>query len=244
MVEKGIKPIREQILQKNYLFALEFREGFLFGRTVRRRICQWKPYKLIDASATTVDIAADSAQSELRFRDPRNPASDILYLDVTTNSGCPWFYHGAIGIKPQQINMYLRFPESKDLPGKFPEVDPIRPQSGDDFGYINELNSPYEEPTDHVEIVIPPGQNLGAEYYNKEPSGGRSHVPVMNLLFALYWVQFFSFEKYPALIRRIASRDVPASFLTVGWGDLPFELGDTLRKDWKVTPISLDEALT
>jgi len=236
----GVKPIREKILEKNYLFAIEFAEGFLFGRTVRRRICQWKPYYLIDSAGNAVDIGASDHQTELRFRDPRNPANDILYLDTETNSGYPWFLHGAIGIKPHQIRMYLRFPEGKDIPGKFPAVDPIRPGSGDPLGYINELNSPYEEPTDHIEIVIPPGVHIGAEYYNTDTE--RAHQPVMNLYFALYWVQFFSKEKNPAIIRRIANREIPAAFLTVGFGNRPHELGDELKKSWKVEPISLEEA--
>jgi len=235
----GVKPIREKILEKNYLFALDFREGFVFGRTVRRRICQYKPYRLINSAGNDVDISATSHQAELRFNDPRNPKNDILYLDPSTNSGYPWFFHGAIGIKPQFVNMYLRFPEGKDIPGKFPKVDPIKPGSGDDLGYVNSLNSPYEEPTDWVEIVIPPGQHLGAEYYDKD---NRNHQPVMNLLFALYWVQIYTKEKNPAQIRRIANREVPAAFLTVGFGDVPLELGDTLKKDWRVEPMSLEEA--
>ncbi len=240
-MEEGIIPIRKKIMQANYLFAAEFREGFLFGRVARRRICQYKPYAVINSAGTAVSIAASAAQAELRLRDPRNTKVSLLYLDSTTNNGFPWFYHGAIGIRPQQINMYLRYPESKDIIGKFPGVDPIRPGSGDDFGYVNQLNSPFEEPTDHAELVLIPGQELGAEFYNKDPDS-RTHQPVLNLLFALYWVQFFSKEKNAGLIRRIASRDVPATFLTVGFGDVPFELGDTLARDWKATPMSLEAA--
>jgi len=235
----GIKPISEKILDKNFLFALEFKEGFLFGRTVRRRICQWKPYYLIDSAGNAIDLGATSHQSEVRFRDPRNTANDILYLDETTNSGYPWFFHGAIGIKPYQIRMYLRFPEGKDIPGKFPNVDPISPKSGDPLGYINSLNSPFDNPTDYVEIVIPPKTRIGAEFYNTDD---RAHQPVLNLLFALYWVKFFDRTKDSTIIRRIANREVPASFLTVGFGDTPSELGDRLKKDWDVEPLTLEEA--
>jgi len=185
-----------------------------------------------------VDIAASGSQAELRCRDSRNTENDILYLDTETNSGYPWFFHGAIGIKPQYINAYLRYPEGKDIPGKFPDVDPIRPSSGDDLGYINELLSPYDEPTDHVEIVITPLQHMGIEYYNKDSA--RAHQPVLNLNFMLYWVQFFGREH--ALTRRIALREVPAAFLTAGFGDVPVDLGDKLRSSWKVEPLSLEEA--
>ena len=226
-------------MDKNYLFALEFREGFVFGRTVRRRICPYKPHRLIDTDGSNIDIAASSHQGELRFLDRRNPKNDVLYLARSTNSGYAWFFHGAIGIKPQYINMYLRYPEGKDIPSKFPAVDPIKPTDGDDLGYVNSLISPYDKPTDHVEIVIVPGLHLAAEYYNKDAA--RAHQPVMNLLFALYWAQMFTTVRHAPLIRRIALREVPATFLTVGFGDQPQDIDD-LEEEWGVTPMSLDEA--
>ena len=236
----GIKPIKEKILDKNYLFALEFNEGFVFGRTARRRICQSMPHRLIGTDASDIDIAASSHQGELRFLDRRNPSNDVLYLKKKTDSGYAWFFHGAIGIKPQYINAYLRYPEGKDIPGKFPEVDPIKPSDGDDLGYINSLNSPYLEPTDHIEIVIVPGLHIAAEYYNKDAK--RDHQPMMNLYFALYWAQMFTMEKQATLIRRIALREVHADFLTVGFGEMPQTIGE-LADAWGVTPMSLDQAI-
>lgn len=241
MSEKGLIPILDKFLQKNYLFALEFREGFVFGRVVRRRVCQYKPYKLVDANAAAVTISAASAQAELRFRDPRNSQNDLLYLKATTNSGYPWLMYGAFGIKPQYIRAYPRFPEGKDLSGKLPDADPTRPSSGDDTGYINELNSPYDEPTDWLEIVIPPGQHLGCEYYNKDTA--RSYQPVLNLQFCVYWFQALTKPMYAALIRSIALRQVPAAFLTVGFGDVPLDIGSSLTRDWEVQPMSLEEAI-
>lgn len=233
----GICKITDKILETNYLFALELYDGFLFGRTVRRRMCQWKPYTVIESNGSVVSIAPESHQAELRFRDPRNPSNDILYLDTTTNQGYPWFMHGAIGIKPQQINMYIRFPEGKEIPGKFPNVDPIRPSSGDDFGYINALNSPYDEPTDWVELVIPPLLHVGAEYYNKDPA--LTLTPVLNLTFAIYWVQFFQPDN--PIVKKIVNREVPASFLTVGFGDRPIELSSDILRDWNIRPVRLSE---
>lgn len=238
---KGVIPIEKKFLQNNNLFALEFREGFVFGRTIRRRITQWKPWPLIDASGDTVDISASTTQAELRFRDPRNPTNDILYLDTTTNAGLPWFYHGAFGVKPQQINMYLRYPEGDIIPGKFPSVDPIRPASGDDISPLRSQVSPYEVPTDYHEVVIQPLVHLGAEYYNKDAD--RNHQPVLNIMFCLYWVQLFNSSSNPSLIANIASRRYPATFLTVGFGNQPNDMGPQMQQDWKVTPMSIDEAM-
>jgi len=240
---RGVKPIVQKFLEPNFLFSLQFREGFIFGRVLRRRICNYKPWSLIDSAGNAVEISPSGHQTELRFRDPRAPARDILYLSTTTNAGLPWFFHGAFGIKPQQIYMYLRQPEGETIPGKFPNVNPVRPASGDDFGYINSLNSPYEQPTDWVEVVIPPGMHLSAEFYNKDPD--RTIRPVLNILFALYWVELFKPETHPDLIANIAARryeGAKAAFLTVGFGDYPENMGSTLIEDWKVRPMTLDEA--
>lgn len=239
---RGIIPIVRKFLEPNYLLALQFREGFVFGRVIARRICQYKPWSLIDSAGATVDIAASSFQAELRFRDPRNAQNDILYLDSSVNGGFPWFFHGAIGIKPQYIYMYPRFPETKEIPGKFPTCDPIQPNAGNLLGYMNSIKSPYEEPTDYVEWVIPPHIHVGAEYYNVDPN--RNHNAVMNILFALYWFQPLSQTHFSNLIRRIAAREVPAAFLKVGFGDFPHDLGTTLKADWKVAPLTLDEAVS
>jgi len=238
-METGIQPIRKVLLKPNYLFALQFEQGFVFGRTVRVRYCVWKPYKVIDANANDVVIDASSHQSELRFRDPRNTRNSILYLPETTDNGFPWIMDGAIGIKPVGVRMYLRFPEGQKVPGQWPNVDIVRPSSGDDFGYIDHSLSPYEEPTDYVRIVIPPKKEIGAEYYN---TTDRPLQPVLHLLFAVYWFEALTPDRHADLIRKIALRAVPAAFLTVGFGDRPEPMDADLMADWGVEPISLDEA--
>jgi len=244
--DKGIIPIVEKFLLPNHLLALEFNEGWIFGRIVRRRLMHYKPYSLINASGTTVDIAASSAQGELYLRDPRNYAVDILYLDKSTDEGLPWILHGAIGWKPHQILVYPRIPEGKDIPGKFPNIDPIQPSAGDLTGYYSGVESPYDEPTDWMEYVIPPGIRVGHEWYNKDAS--RAHNPVANILFALYHFQLFvPMIVTPApqnqIIRDIALRRIPAAFLTVGDTSGPLDLGTNLKEDWKATPISLEDAV-
>jgi len=238
----GIQYIGNKFLQPNYLFALEWREGFIFGRVIRRRICHYKPYPLIDSNGNTVDIAASSHQSELILRDPRNTENKILYLKENTDSGYAWILHGSIGIKPEYIYMYPKFPSGKEIPGKFPNLDPIRPDNGDNLGYVSSAESPYEEPTDFVEYIIPPGQDIGFEFYNKEDT--RSHQPVLHILFAVYWFQVLKPDTHGKLIYRIATRDVPAAFMTVGYGNTPHDFGKILEREWRVEPISLDDAIT
>lgn len=241
--DTGIIPIQKKFLQQNEPFALEFREGFLFGRVVRRRIVQWKPWPLIDSNGANIFIPPSTFQAELRFRDPRNTQNDILYLDTSTNAGWPWFLHGAFGIKTQYVNTYLRYPEGDIIPGKFPAVDPIRSQLGDDITPLNDLSSPYEEPTDYIETIIQPGIHIAAEYYNKDTV---KHVqPTLNLLFALYWVQWLKPTQHPTQIADIALKRYEGSraiFLKAGFGDYPHNLGVKTIDDWGVKPMSIDEA--
>jgi len=246
LISRGIVPIRKKYLSTNHRFALQFREGFVFGRVIKRRPCQYNPWPLTDNDGDAVDLAPGGAQGEVWFRDTRNSQTDILYLDSTTKAGFPWILHGAFGIWPSNINMYLRFPEGDNIPGKFPNVDPVRPGQGDNLGFVNYENSPIEVPTDHVECVIPPLEHIGAEFYNKEttpaPVGIRNTRPVVNIEFALYFLQIFRPETQPDIIADIANGRKLAHFLTVGFGDQCHSYGDQLEADWRVEPMGLDEA--
>ena len=89
--------------------------------------------------------------------------------------------------------------------------------------------------------MVPPLLDVGFEFYNTD---SRAHQPVLNLLFAVYWFKLLD-PDVPAdarLIGKIARREVPAAFFTIGFADRPIELGGTLTEDWKAKPLSLDEA--
>lgn len=243
---KGIIPIEEKFLQPNYLFAMAFREGFVFGRIIRRRPCMYKPWKLINANGVAQDIGQSSYLTSgcLRFRDPRNNANDILYLNDETNQHLPWFLHGAIGLKPQRVRMYFRMPEAQDIPGKFPALDPINPSAGDNLGYLSGVQSPYERPTDFLEIVIPPKIHVCAEWYNMDygPGDAWNHQPVCNIMFMTYWFQMLNRNTHANLIRKIALREVPAAYFTAGIGDVPLVYGADYEKEWLETTMTLEEA--
>lgn len=237
---KGVMPIRDKFMQNNFLFALQGYEGWIFGRTVNRRIMEY-PFGLVDADGNAVDISASSHQAEVRFRDPRNAEKDLLYLSQTTEGGYPWFLHGAIGIWPPQINMYLRYPESRDIAGKFPNADPIRPSDGDNVSPLRTDNSPYRSPSDQIELVIPPLLHIGTELYNRDAN--RNHQPRLRLLFALYFTHLFEEGRDDDMISDIASRRKPATFLTMGFGSRAHDFGNRILEDWGVRPMSLDEAI-
>jgi hypothetical protein len=244
--EYGVKPISEKILQPNFLMALEWKEGWIFARVVRKRIMIYKPYPLIDQGGSAVIIPPRTYKGEYRLRDPRNPANTILYLDTATDAGYPWILHGGIGLKPNQIRMYPKFPEGQAIPGKFPNIDPIQPSKGDATGYVDSTYSPYDNPTDFIEYVIPPKYHIGFEFFNVDPL--YAYQPVLHIYFALYHFQILQPSDKPSiqnrLIRQIASRQVPAAFLTVGYTSDPLPISEQLMREWNAKPITLDEALS
>ena len=238
----GIVPIKEKLLQPNYLFALEFEEGWLFGVVIRRRLIHYAPYPLIDENGNTVDISAGGCQEEITLRDPRNPSDHLLKLPTSTNAGYPWIMHGSIGIKPEWILMYIRYPKGQTYAGQWPGLSSPRPRDGDKFAYVSYRESPYEEPTDWAELVIVPKQEPGFEFYNADPD--RAHQPVLNLLFAVYWFRLLDPDDPDdaVIIGKIARREVPAAFLMAGVGNKPVSMGSELRKEWDAKPINLMDA--
>lgn len=225
--------------------ALGYREGWIFGRVIRRRLAQFKPYPLIDSNGNAIDIAENSfaTQGGLRLRDPRNTEDDILHLPTATDRGLPWIMHGALGIKPNAVNMYIRMPEAQSIPGKFPNIDPISPSRGDDLGYVNGLKSPYNNPSEWAELVIPPKQHVDFEFFNKDSGDGSwNHQPTLNILFAIYWFQALTTREHHNLIGRIAAREVPAAFFTIGVGDEPLGYDNDIESAWGATTMTLEEA--
>jgi hypothetical protein len=237
----GVKPIVNKFLERNYLFAVEFAEGFVFGRVVRRSIIQHKPYPAINTNGTPAVVPPLSSTAELQFRDPRNRDIDLLKLDTGTSQGYAWILHGAIGVQQPTVRVYLRYPSGGaiSVPGRFPEMDPIAP--GDDVSYISSTNSPYESPSDYAELIIPPRITVGVQYYNGDPATPVN--PLLHLLFALYYFQPLDPSTDRELVSAIARRMVPAAFFTAGPVDQPFTLAGPTKSEWGVEPIPLKEAV-
>ena len=239
----GIQPITKRFLRPNYLLALAFREGFVFGRVLLAEKLQYRPLKMVDAGGTVIDIAIATGQAEVRFRDPRNVANDILYLDTAYDpegGGLPWILHGSLGIHPPMLQFYVRYPEGSKPLGKWPNADPARPGSGDFFSYVDGYNSPYEEPTDYQELWIAPKVHISAEIFN--PDDVKAHQPVPHLLFSLYHFQALlpGNDAQRRLIRLIATRQVPATFGQCG--PTRSLINYAYTSDWNVKPMTLEEA--
>lgn len=244
----GTQPIMQKFLRQNDLFMLAFQQGFIFGRVLFAERMQFKPYKVINSAGTAVEVAAGSSQAELRFRDPRNTNVDLLYMDDETDVNAfnlPWILHGSIGIRPRTnaLRMTLTYPEAKSKFGKFPDADPIQGTSAGNFlGYLSGENSPYEIPSDFLELWIPPKIHIGHQWYNDDAI---NHGPSLHLLFTLYHFQILRPDGPPDesdLIKKMATRKVPAAVAQCGPSQSLLQY--TYGSSWGVQPIALYEATT
>jgi len=225
-------------MQPNFLGALRFADGFMFFRVLDRSPFVYRPYDQLGiitpgsniqtfpvnfytagANAISPDL---STKTDVILASNLSPTDlhDVLYLPGSPTN--LQLLHGAIGVKPNRIRVYPRYPQSEAFMGKWPSLQPPQTQNGDPFAYFDGVDSPFEEPTDYRELVIIPRLHLSFVFYN--PGEDSPTQPLLNLRFCLYNIQQFNPAGSPyerALIGRIARRDTPASFLTAGSAESP-----------------------
>ncbi|MEM3958541.1 MAG: hypothetical protein QXO47_10120, partial [Thermoproteota archaeon] len=225
-------------MSPGFNFGLYFQQGVVFGRVIERRICNFKPYSpftIVGGTQEPIILTPQGVSSASRFNDPRNPSNDILFLKTYQSSdGMPWFFHGAFGVKPEFIRMYVRNPEAKDFPGQFPGIDITRPANGDEFGYVSEENSPYDEPSDYVEVAVLPNTHIDATYYNA--SFVNAYQPRVNILFALYFFQPYSVTS--SMVQRFVSGQEYYYPIKPIFGDVLPD-GTTFFSQWGVNPVPI-----
>jgi hypothetical protein len=254
--KNGIVPIEQKFLQPNYLFALRLQEGFLFGRVIDRSVLQYKPYDqlgLITPGSSTMTFPTalfpagtnaispdNSSKTDVLLASNLSPSDlhDVLYLPSEETS----LLHGAIGVYPNWVRVYPRYPQNENYMGKWSSLNPPQPQNLDPFAYFDGTQSPYESPTDFRELVIPPKLHLSFVFAS--PGDYPPTIPRLNLLFAYYNCQFFNpngraYER--KLISGIASRSIPADYLTMGAAERPLSYGKVMPV-YKVNPIDLETA--
>lgn len=257
----GIQPIYRKFLQPNYLFALRFDEGYLFGRVLDRELLTWDPYDqlgMVQPNSNIQNFPTSQYPAGTNAISPQNGSMtdtvlaanqslvnlhDILFVPV----GKSVLLHGAIGIKPNYVFCYARYPLASSYFGRWPAVQPPQPANNDQFARFSGYDSPYEEPTDVVELMIPPGIDTSYQFtiQGKYPPV----QPLLKLRFAYYNVQVFNPSGQPYeqnLIGAIARRSAPAAYFTCGPAQYPIGFAQTNQANNfpGVSPIPLTTALT
>lgn len=216
-------PIEDNFMKRGDLFGLEFNEGYVFFSVESWSFAQYRPYDLLDE----ISAQGDSGQVRLEDSDSR----DITYL----SPGVPKVLHVSIGQRPVSLRRYTYFPENADLLHQVPNLTNPSARSGDDYGFVDGSDSPYGEPTDADELVIPPGVHLNHVFYN--PNQNKPIKPSLNIRMREYKVQVLDPKKDKDQIRRIVSPGSPAPIYSVGTIDTQENISAT---KWDADPIPAD----
>lgn len=226
----GIVPITQAFLNPGDLLALGFKEGFVFFRILSAVQTRYAPYRVgaIDANSTLVNH---------RIRDP--DSKEILEIPQTYPN---IIYHGAVGIKPSTIRMWIRTPDTRPLSGEILNTASISPQDLSPKGYIEGYESPYYCPMTATEFFSIYRISSTYNFWNTDVN--EMQVPTLNIVFRKYRPETLKIDIHRELIRDIALGRRLAKFYVFGAPEDPAEYPSELSKEhvWGVRPISLEEA--
>jgi len=213
--------IDEKFLGRRDLFGLEFKEGLVFCEVEDWELLQYRPFTGI----TSISSSSNSGDDTLEEQN-----DEILFLDKGTKK----VLHGAIGIYPNSMRQYTRYPEGQARRGSWDNLTAPSANTGDDYGYVSGDDSPYGRPTDENEFFIPPNVSISFDFFNPD---NRDRQPKLNLRFREYSVNVLNPAKGPDknAIARVMRPGSPMPIAPVGTmkSKARFNAGET----WGVDPI-------
>lgn len=224
----GLQSIENKFLRSGDLFAIKFNQGYVFLSVETWEQPDYKPYSR---------LGSVSSSSNLGYTQLEDSASDdILYVE----DGEAKVKHAAIGHRPAILRRYTRYPEGEQPLGSINNIGSPSSQNGDDFGNVDGVESPYEEPTDKRELMIPPGVHVDFDFFNPD---SESHTPILNIKFREYNVIPLrpSRQNDRNKMKGILSPGSPMPIFPAGTKDRQIDY--TLDNSWGVEPLSRREVL-
>lgn len=224
MEDNGNVPIEEKFLDVGDLFGLRFNEGMVFLEVQGWEQNRYSPY---------TGVGEVNSQNSSGFQRLEDNSDDILFVEKRKKK----VIHTAIGMSPAHFRRYTNYPEGQNRLRRVPNLS--TPTSGDDFGYVDGNNSPYESPTDVEELFIPPGVHLDFDFYN---AGKENQEPVLNIKMREYNIRPLNPRSSADqnAVGRIVSTGSPIPIAPVG--GLDNQDNYDLEQHWGVSPISFTEA--
>jgi hypothetical protein len=223
--ENGVTAVEQKFMNEGSLFGLRFRSGYIFFEVTGWEQVKYEPYNNIG----DVDPGSNSGFTRLE----NSSGDDILFVE----KGEGKILHTAIGMEPGFMRRYTNFPEGENRLRSVPNLG--TPIAGDDYGFVDGEDSPYHEPTDIEELLIPPGSHLDFNFYN--PSN-RVREPVLSILMRVYDIRVLkpNREDDSNSIKRIVSPGSPMPIYPVGSvrNQARYGLGD----NWGVTTMTRQQA--
>jgi hypothetical protein len=219
-----VKSIEESFMDRGDLFGLEFHEGYVFLAVESWSLNQFRPYTDIG------EVNPSDSSETKRLED--SSGDDIIY----TQAGQKKVLHVGIGQRPASLRRYTYFPENAKLLHQVPNLTASSARSGDNYGFVDGTDTPYDEPSDAEELVIPPGIHLNFTFFN--PNQNDSVVPSLNIRMREYNVSFLDPKEDIDQIKRVISPGSPMPIYNVGTLDSKERLDET---DWDAQPMSPTE---
>jgi hypothetical protein len=122
-----------EFLKPSWYLGIRFAQGPVFFRILDREIIRYEPYEV-----------GTVASGDSKSVDPRNTTYDVRILEPQTTDV---FYQVFIGIDPEDIELYLKFPANTnryDLAGIW--------SVGGKVKWIDGVISPFEAPAEESEL--------------------------------------------------------------------------------------------
>ena len=145
-----------EFLKPNWYLGIKFAQGPIFFKILDREIVRVEP----------IEVGFLDSGQESDLIDPIDPTTRIRYLEPQQTN---YFYHVFIGIDPEPIELYLKYPANRDkfgLAGMFGPDKPIK--------WIDGVTSPFENPAEESELFTFRDQYPVFRAYN--PSGSKEYV--------------------------------------------------------------------
>ncbi len=225
MQNAGVNSITEKFLSNGDLFAMKFNQGMIFLEVEEFEQIKYAPYSGVGK------VAPGESASFQRLTDDNG--DDILYVEQDETK----VKHVGIGMAPSVMRRYTNYPEGETRLRRLNNVG--QPVAGDDFGYVDGEDSPYESPSEAEELWIAPNRHLDFVFHNPDTV---EHEPVLNILMREYNVNPLrpDSDMDRNAIRNILNPMSPMPVVPAGGPDRQVDYD--LHSSWGVKPMSEERA--
>lgn len=220
----GSSSILEKFLGQGDLFGIKYNTGTVYLEVDGWTQTKYDPYTKVGE----IDPKSGSGFQRLVDQD----GDDILFTEKREQK----VKHVSIGVSPSQIRRYTNYPEDQN---RLRQINNIgSPVTGDDFGFVDGDDSPYEAPTEAEELMIPPGQHLNFNFYNPDNRARKATAKIMMRQYNIAPLDPNN-SSHRNAITRIESPGSPMPIYPAGSSDN--QVRYDLQNYWGVSPLSDSE---
>ena len=217
----GVMAIQEKFLDEGDLFGIKFNQGLVFCEVQGWTQTKYDPYTQYG------NVGAGQSTGFERLDDP--DGDDILYVENDQLK----VKHVAIGHTPAILRRYTNYPEGENRLRAINNLG--SPVPGDNYGFVDGEDTPYETPTDAEELFVTPNQHLDFNFFNPDTE---AHEVTLKISMREYNIQTLDPNDNvdQNAIRRIIKPGSPMPVVPADSKDRQVDF--TLQKFWNVEPIT------